>query len=59
MEVDGADVVEVILYLESDRSDALWSHHFPTHTQNLVVLPFLRGKGTIGNEVLMMIPEVG
>ena len=53
------DVVEVILYPESDGSDDLWSLCLPAHTQNLIILPFLRRKCVIGNEVLTTIPEVG
>ena len=45
VEMDCVDVVEVILNPELDRSDALWSNRFPTHTQNFGHSSFLEGKG--------------
>ena len=52
------DVVENILYPESNRSNALWSHRLPARTQNLIIFAFLRRKGALVDENLMTIPEV-
>ena len=45
------DVIEIILYPESNRLNALWSHCLPAHTQNLIIFPFLRQKGVVGEEI--------